>query len=326
MPALCCALLFEFMVVAPVDAAPEPEVGAAEGGMQEPFEPVPIRAPDPPPRNGTLSIDSTAFGARLIAEPLDVPDSGLAPGEVAELGPMPVHAVLAPGRWRLRVDSPGYQPWSLEVSVVAGEVTSLQAEPELIDGAWLELRAVDGASEGAKVELDGELLCTIPCREMIAPGDYQVAIRKRRKKPLEFPLTMVQADEVVLDVTLEPATSRAPALITGVAGLATLTTAVIFTARAEATRRDLARDLQDYAQYDGDDRRIDAARRDAVVAGAMYGTTAVIGALTLFYLLRQTGVASKAEKHRHNLAGAPRWQLAPNIGLGHYGLTGELRF
>ncbi|MCA9686168.1 MAG: hypothetical protein KC457_28615, partial [Myxococcales bacterium] len=103
-------------------------------------------------------------------------------------------------------------------------------------------------------------------------------------------------------------------------------TAVIFTARAEATRRDLARDLQDYGQYDGDDRRIDAGRRDAVVAGAMYGTTAVIGALTLFYLLRQTGVASKAEKHRRSLAGGPRWQLAPAIGGGHYGLTGGLRF
>ncbi|MCA9687492.1 MAG: hypothetical protein KC457_35345, partial [Myxococcales bacterium] len=87
MLACCCGLSFGLSFTLPAAAAPEPEVGDVD-----PFEPVPIRVPDPLPRTGTLSIDSTAFGARLIAEPLDVPDSGLAPGEVAELGPMPVHA------------------------------------------------------------------------------------------------------------------------------------------------------------------------------------------------------------------------------------------
>ncbi|NVB43208.1 PEGA domain-containing protein [Pseudenhygromyxa sp. WMMC2535] len=278
------------------------------------------------PSEAHLHVESTARGARLFAEFLGE-GKGESEAEPIDLGRLPVEeAALAPGRWRLRVVDPGYQEWSQEIDLRAGERLELVVEPELIEGAYLEARAADAASEGARLLLDGETLCTLPCRELIAPGDYRVEISKRRKKPLEFPLTVVQADEVVLEVSLEPATSRAPALITGSVALTTLAVGIGFTIAADRQRRELATELADHVQFDGSDPRIERGRRNAIIAGALYGVTGVAAGLTLFYLLRQTGVASRAQKHRRSLAGRPSWMLAPAVGETHFGLAGELRF
>ncbi|EDM73753.1 hypothetical protein PPSIR1_15435 [Plesiocystis pacifica SIR-1] len=290
------------------------------------IEPVPIRAPAPRPTSGALHVESTAHGARLVAESLDDDTGG--PSTV-ELGPLPVHASLPAGRWRLRTESAGYQPWSLDVTIVAGEPLTLEVEPELIEDAWLELRAANEASEGAEVSLDGELLCGLPCRERVEPGKHRVAVRKRRHKPLDFPLRMNQADEVTLDVRLQPSTSRAPAVLTGALGLTTLVAGVTFTTLGVQAQRSLAADLDGFGQYDRDDPRFENGRRDLNVGIAMWGATAGLTALTLYYLLHQPGEASRADKRRRNLA-VQLDGVAPLVsplgsGLG-VGLGARLRF
>jgi len=275
-----------------------------------------------PARVGTLDIQSTADGVHVSARALNVPRHPSAAPSV-DLGPLPVSASLEPGTWELSIDSPGYEPWSRQVNILAGGHTSLVVEPELISGAWLEVRAVSEDEVDAVLSLDGDLVCTLPCRVMVEPGSRQLEIVKRRYKPLAVVLDVVQADEIHLDVTLEPATSRAPAVVTGAVGLVTLGTAVVFTVRAARTRRALAADIE----VDERDPRIVDRRRDMAVAGAMYGVSAAIGALTLFYLLRQPGVASRAGMKRWNLAGRELWwRVGPEVGPTVVGVGGEIRF
>lgn len=290
---------------------------------EDAIAPVAIEAPTPRSGDGIVRIDSTAHGARWIAEPVTAPDDGQ-PGESVDLGAVPIDTKLAQGRWRIRVEGEGYQPWSREVDVRAGEVTELSPDPPLIEGAWLTVIAETEGSEGAEVFLDGDLLCSLPCRVLIEPGDRTLTIRKRLRKPLEFQLQVVQADSIELAVTLKQATSRAPAIITGTVGLGALATGIGFTVAANRTRRSLANDLANEVQYDANDHRIADGRRDAVVAGAMYGIAGAVGALTLFYLLRQPGVASRGDLRRRSLA--LDWSIAPAVGRGSVGLTGVLRF
>jgi hypothetical protein len=257
----------------------------------------------------TLEIISSARAIVVLAVPLD--QHGQPDGVAIELGPPPLTTTLPAGRWRLETQGRGYQPWSLELELEPGVAQRVQVEPTLIEGALLELRAVNSASEGAIVELDGAPLCVVPCSETIAPGPHELTIQKRRHKPLRSELVAAQADEIVFDVELAPATARAPALVTGTVALASLTTAVVFTIRSSKSARSLAADLEGHVQYDQDDRRLHNGRRDAIIASAMYGVTAAVGALTLYYLLRQAGPASQAHKRRRSLAGA--WQLNPSF-------------
>jgi hypothetical protein len=272
---------------------------------------------DEPAQPGTLKLVTTAVSIVVRVIPLD---RELAP---IELGVPPIAAELPAGRYRVEVEGPGYRDWARDVELRPGEDLELQAEPELISGARLELRASDEASEGASVSLDGAKLCELPCREDIEPGLHQVEIRKRRHKRLAFPVEVTQADEVVIDVTLERATSRAPAVITGAFTVTSLAVAIAFTVRSDQTRRSLAADLDALEQYDADDRRIDNGRRDAVIAASMYGVTAAVGLLTLYYLLRQPGPRSRAEKRQRNLA---RWQLVPALGPTGGGVLGRVEF
>lgn len=273
----------------------------------------PVAAP------GSLKIVTTAVSIEIRAEPLDSEHPAI------DLGTPPIERSLPAGRYRVSTQGPGYRAWSREIELGAGQLLELQVDPELISGARLELRSGDAESEGAMVSLDGVELCELPCHAEIEPGAHELDIRKRRRRGLSFQIDVVQADEVVVDLTLEPATSRAPAILTGAIALSSLTAAVVFSVRADQTRRSLASDLQNFVQYDGQDRRIENGRRDAIIAGAMFGVTAAVGALTLYYLLRQPGAASRADKRQRSLAKL-RWQLAPSVGPTGGGVIGAVVF
>jgi hypothetical protein len=304
-----------------------PMIGRAGPGPG--ISPAPEVAPEPPPkvveRPGKLEIITSALAivAQAIALDRDQP--------AIPLGSPPIAVELPAGRYRIEAAGPGYHPWARELEVRPGELIELQVEPELIDVARLELRALGEASEGAEVSLDGVVLCTLPCSKEIEPGSHRIDIDKRRHKSLHFAVDVAQADAIEIDVQLEPAVSRAPAIVTGVVGLTSLTVAIGFSVRASNTRRSLGSDLDNLVQYDADDRRIDNGKRDAVIATSLYGVTAAVGLLTLYYLLRQPGASSRADLRRRSLAGL-RWQLTPvlypsdTLAPGGGGVLGVLEF
>lgn len=305
-------------------------IGRAAPGAETAPEPEPEVAPESAPdpgatQAGRLEILTSAIAIVVHAIALDREQPPI------RLGSPPIALELPAGRYRIEAAGPGYHPWSRELEIGAGEFVQLQVEPELIDVARLELRALGEASEGAEVRLDGTLLCTLPCSSDIEPGSHVVEIDKRRHKRLQFAVDVAQADALEIDVQLEPATSRAPAIVTGGVALTSLTVAIGFSVRADRTRRSLTNDLEALEQYDADDRRIDNGKRDAVLATSLYGVTAAVGLLTLYYLLRQPGASSRADLRRRSLAGV-RWQLAPvlypseTLRPGGGGLQGVLAF
>jgi hypothetical protein len=309
---------------------PESEAPAVESTTR-------AQAPTPgSERPGRLEIITSAIAIVVHAVALDREQAPIV------LGSPPIALELPAGRYRIEAAGPGYHPWSRELEIGSGELVELQVEPELIDVARLELRALSEASEGASVRLDGAMLCTLPCSSNIEPGAHRLDIDKRRHKGLHFAIDVAQADALEIDVKLEPATPRAPAIVTGAVALTSLTVAIGFTVRAARTRRSLANDLDALEQYDADDRRIDNGKRDAVIATSLYGVTAAVGLLTLYYLLRQPGVSSRANLRRHSLAGRGRgaqtrlaqnrWQLVPvlypseTLRPGGGGLQAALEF
>lgn len=265
---------------------------------------------------GRLVLEGSAAGVEVVIRDPE--------GRERSLGQLPLSVDLPAGSFELIVDEPGYRPWRTSVEIPAGVEVRVAVEPELIDEALVIAEDVSELAIGAELRIDGDTVCTLPCRTTLSPGDHRVEILKRKTKPLAFDLEVKQADRIDLDVELERATSRAPAIITGSVGLGCLGTAIFFTVRADRTRRSLADDLANHGQYDGSDSRIDVGRRDAVIASAMIGVTVIATGLTLYYLLRQNGDPSRVEKRRQTLA--HNWQLAPGLGPTGAGLFGALRF
>src|SRR5690606_9458921 len=132
-------------------APPDSELTIAPASDQPPDSSLPDPpVNDPPsvaPETGELMIFTTAASINFSATPID--DAGQPVGSPVNLGMSPIAVELAPGRWRLETEGRGYQPWSQEVEIVTGGVARFQFEPELIEGALLELRAVDETSQGA---------------------------------------------------------------------------------------------------------------------------------------------------------------------------------
>lgn len=309
-------------------AAPGPVTSPESETSETPEAESEAQLPEPAPgvvQPGRLEIITSAIAIVVQAIALDREQPPIG------LGSPPIALELPAGRYRIVAAGPGYHPWSRELEIGSGELVELQVEPELIDVARLDLRALGEASEGADVRLDGVTLCTLPCSADIEPGAHRIDIDKRRHKGLHFAVDVAQADAIEIDVKLEPATPRAPAIVTGAVALTSLTVAIGFSVRADKTRRSLANDLDALEQYDADDRRIDNGKRDAVIATSLYGVTAAVGLLTLYYLLRQPGASSRADLRRHSLAGV-RWQLAPvlypseTLRPGGGGLQGVLEF
>jgi len=293
---------------------------------------------------GQVEVRSPIAGAdvylKRIADPDGKPVAYDADPNVP-VGKTPFSNQLPPGKWDIRVEKLGYKTYADVIDVEQGKIRTVELDPKLIDGAILKLRPQTSESIDAQVFLDEEQktpLCTLPCQEEVLPGEHRVVVRKKKKKELEFTVNVRQADIVEVDITMEPATRRYPAIVTGVLMAGAIGTGAFFAVRARNIEDDLQRDIDKFEQITKDDSRVAKGRTSAIVADSLFGVSALLGALTLYYLLRQTGEPSVGEKEQKNLAGAgrpgrgtrvpmrDRVTLSPTLSPEGGGLFGQIRF
>ena len=136
---------------------------------------------------------------------------------------------------------------------------------------------------------------------------------------------MQPADRITVDITLEPKTKRRGAAVAGALMAVAAGTGVYFGLQARKTEASLRSDVTNTVQFDTEDPRRRKGFVQSVVADSLYGATAVLGALTLYYALRKTGEASRGEKRTDSLADH-RPVLAPTFGRGSVGVAGSVRF
>lgn len=299
---------------------------------------------------GQLEVRSPIAGANVYLKRVADPDGNSVMYEAdpnVPVGKTPFSNQLPPGTWEIRVEKLGYQTYAQKIEVEQGKIRTVELDPKLIAGAILKLRPKTPESVDAQVYLDDDKdpLCTLPCQEEVLPGEHRIEVRKKKKKTLEFTINVAQADLVEVDVVLEPATRRYPAIVTGVLMAAAAGTGTAFALRARSIENELQRDIDQFEQITKDDARVAQGRNSAIIADSLFGATALLGGLTLYYLLRQTGEPSKGDKTQDNLAHtdragpAPgaydrearppmgdRVMLAPSFDRNGVGFAGQFRF
>ncbi len=275
---------------------------------------------------GHLEVRSNVAGAKVYLERLrDADGNPVEPDPDAAktaVGRTPFSNQIPPGTYRVRVAKDGYTDWEGEVEVAQGKVRTAKVELQVVDEVLLRLSAKTPESKGAEVRIDRDAdpVCVLPCETRLSPGNHKVEVSKKRMKPLRFEVAGNAADLVEVAVDLKPATKRTPAIVTGVLTLGTAATGIAFGIMARRTQSAIQSDLDSGKQLDASDPRAKIGKRNAIIADAMFGATAILGALALYYLLRKKGPPSTGDKVQRNLT------LAPGFSTTGVGLVGKVQF
>lgn len=275
---------------------------------------------------GQLEVRSPVGGADVYL--LQVEDGDGKPVEAgdqstAAVGKTPFSNQIAPGRWKVRVAKPGYAGQEQEVVVAQGKVKTVSFDLRPVDHVLLELEPKKG-SEGAKVMEGKQELCALPCKTTVSPGSHDLTVVKEGMKPLKISFAARPAELIAIEVDLKPTPKRYPAIVTGVLMAGTAATGITFGIMAKNTREAIQDDLDNNVQIDASDPRANVGRRDAIIANVAFGATAILGALTLYYIFRDSGPPSQGTKEQKALTS--RIQLAPSFGPQGGGLVGKVRF
>ena len=88
------------------------------------------------------------------------------------------------------------------------------------------------------MSVDGESICSAPCRYKVQPGKHRIEVSKEAHAPLVHEFDVPASTELALDVRLYPSPPRTKAYIAAGASLAFLGGR---NSRGQVCRRDVAR-------------------------------------------------------------------------------------
>jgi hypothetical protein len=100
-----------------LDAPPQSMIGFSKGGESKAAqEPAPLPPPPPPPApaTGTVTVRSTPFLSEVF---VDDDSMGYTPAKIA----------LGPGKHSFRVEKPGYNAWTKDMTITVGSELTLDA-------------------------------------------------------------------------------------------------------------------------------------------------------------------------------------------------------
>jgi hypothetical protein len=98
-----------------LDAPPQSMVGFSKAGEDKAAAPEPAPPPPPPaPSTGTVTVRSTPFLSEVF---VDGDSMGYTPAKIA----------LGPGKHSFRVEKPGYNAWTKEMTITVGSELTLDA-------------------------------------------------------------------------------------------------------------------------------------------------------------------------------------------------------
>jgi tetratricopeptide (TPR) repeat protein len=283
------------ILLAQLGVAPD---GTATNGEDGPSVVAPRRVPA---SRGTLMIDGPELPGAVTS--ID--------GKV--IGGWPVFAELTPGRYKVRVEAPGYEPFERPANTVAGQLTPVEASLTPLPG-----RIAIASDDGAEIIVDGRPMGRLPLPSPLAlpSGTHRVVLGRSGYQVFAKDVALERGQEVAVDAPLSMTAQRVTSWVFfggAGAGAAAGITLAVFAVRARGEARDIrdAADDQGRALEVAEARDYNAAlqRRDDFTQAA--GATLVLGAASagvglLLYLLDDPDLYAASASETLGFAPAPR--------------------
>jgi hypothetical protein len=192
-------------------------------------------------------------------------------------GTLPFVDEVRPGLHRVRVTAPGYEPFSTDVVMLAGDVVALRAELTPVK-ALLKVQSPVGAA----VFIDDQRVGTAPLEAVVPPGSHELRLAQRGRVSRQTNVDLQRAESVTVDAELDTSTERKAAYVSWGAALASLAATVALGAMSAH-----ADDYADERPPGSDGRQRRAARAESLRSAAFVtgGASALLfGAGLTFYL------------------------------------------
>ncbi|MBP8806339.1 MAG: PEGA domain-containing protein [Kofleriaceae bacterium] len=216
------------------------------------------------------------------------------------IGVTPYSGNFKPGKHQIWIAADGYDEFTQEIEVVAGETHEVAAN---LIGAPVGYLNIQGAKlERAKVKVDGKVLCEKgPCRVPVRQGKRTIVISRGGYKSYRAKLEVQAKTELVITPTLAPTPGRTDAVVAYIfAGLLAggATGAYLYADKLEPA--DSQYDNRKYIRYG---------------AYAGWGLAGVVGLSAIYYTFRDKGPPSRGTVDVRALA------LSPVVGREFAGLS-----
>jgi hypothetical protein len=237
------------------------------------------------------------------------------------VGQTPYSGHLRPGKRKLIIERPGYEPYIKELEIIAGKTHVITFMLEKVKHGWLKISGK--TTRGSQVKVDGKpFKCEedYPCRGAIKPGKHKVRIEKKGHKPYETEIVVAIAREVQVAVRLHPKPSRVKAYVSLSVAAVLLGTGIAAGIYSNGKKSDLEDATGAGKLYDSDDSRLTEGKIGAIVANSLFALSGVVAGLGLYYLFRNEGPDSYGETRTRKIA------ITPIIGPSVAGIGTEVRF
>jgi hypothetical protein len=265
--------------------------------------------------------------------------------EMGSVGTTPWGNVLPAGPHKLWLEKPGYEPIEDEIEVgLGGQETREYTLARLDFGSVL----VKANIPGARVYLDDALLGVAPLTERAAPGVHRLRVAAEGMKDWITEITVSRGQVTKALVRMNPTPSRTSAWVSLGFSVALFAGGGVTGGFALKLDRELEKD-RNAGRLADDDPRILKGFLLALGADVGFGVGAIVGALSIYYFLRDPlppsegklydpvdfeenpdasaeEPAEKEEPAAGTAARGPRFAVAPLISANAVGLGLALAF
>lgn len=258
---------------------------------------------------GWLKVTASVPGAKVFIDDMSI----------GAAGRTPFTGFRNPGKHTLWVAYPGYETLRREVEVVSGKPHTFHFVLKRLRYGWLRLTGA--RVKGAVVKVDGKEVCRAPCHAVRIPaGVHVLKVDRRGHKPLKKVIQVEQGRYTIVTAKLTKLPSRLSAWVTYGFATATLIAAIVSVVQGDAIKSNIEDDIRKGRLVPSNDSRFKKGKIWYIVGDSLFGLTAVVTAVALYYTFRAPGPKSSAEITIRGVS------LTPQVGPGAVALTGRWRF
>jgi hypothetical protein len=234
---------------------------------------------------------------------------------VGAIGKTPYSGNFKPGKHTFYVSADGYDEFTQEVEVIAGEAHDVEAQLKGAPVGYLNLRGA--GIEHSEILVDGKTLCERgPCRKPVKEGTHTVTVRRPGYKPYTTRVDVQARTEISVRASLSKRPGRGDAIAAYVASAVFAGGGIYLGTRAKSLEKAIRSDIEaGDPPPDSGDPRLMKGKIFAIAADATFAISGIVALTAIYYTFRDKGSPSTGQVDVRAIA------LEPEVGPGYAGLS-----
>ncbi len=236
---------------------------------------------------------------------------------VGAIGKTPYSGNFKPGKHTFYVSADGYDEFTQQIEVFAGEAATVDAQLKGSPVGYLNLRGL--GIEHSEILLDGKTLCERgPCRKPVKEGSHTVTVRRSGYKPYTTRVDVQARTEISVRTQLARQPGRGDAIAAYIAAAVFAGGGIYLGKQSKNIEDDIKADIASgNPPPDDHDPRIMRGKIYAWAADGAFAVSGIVALTAIYYTFREKGSPSMGQIDVRAIA------ITPEVGSHYAGLGME---